>query len=93
MDKKVLNVSLTAKVLGWGEITTEMNILPILVTTRRVHYSLQVEYHNTYLYDILILNRTERKNTQMCPSGRIIVPWIEKGDKVYKKAYLDEVNI
>ena len=40
----MLNVSLTAKVLRWEELCTEMNILPLLKATGRVHYSL----HNTY---------------------------------------------
>ena len=43
----MLNVSVTAKVLGWGELTV-MNILPILIATGRVHYSLQVGHHNSY---------------------------------------------
>ena len=38
MSKKVLNVSLTAKVLGWGELHTKMNILPVIIATGRVHY-------------------------------------------------------
>ena len=42
----VLNVSLTAKVLCSGELSTEMNILPVLTATGRVHYSPQVGYHN-----------------------------------------------
>ena len=42
----VLNVSLTAKVLGWGKLHTKMNILPVLIATGRVHFSLQVGYHN-----------------------------------------------
>ena len=47
----MLNVNLTAKVLGWGELSTEMNILPVLIATGRVHYSPQVGYHNNiYIY-------------------------------------------
>ena len=46
IDKKVLNISLTAKVLGWNKLSTEMNILPVLIATGRVHYSPQVGYHN-----------------------------------------------
>ena len=42
----MLNVSLTAKVLGWGKLSTEMNFLPILIATGRVNYSPQVGYHN-----------------------------------------------
>ena len=35
----VLNVSLTGKALGWGELHPEMNILPVLIASGRVHYS------------------------------------------------------
>ena len=30
-----------------GELTTEMNILPILIAIRRVNYSLHVRYRNS----------------------------------------------
>ena len=49
----MLNISLTAKVLGWNKLSTEMNILPVLIATGRVHYSPQVGYHNTY-YDVAV---------------------------------------
>ena len=39
IGKRVLNVSLTAKVLGWRELNTEMNILPVFIVIGRVHYS------------------------------------------------------
>ena len=42
----MLNVSLTAKVFGWNKLSTEMNILLVLIATGRVHYSPQVGYHN-----------------------------------------------
>ena len=32
---------------GWGELTTEMNILPVLIAPGRVHYSPQVGYHSS----------------------------------------------
>ena len=37
IGKRVLNISLTANVLGWRELNTEMNILPVFIV--RVHYS------------------------------------------------------
>ena len=49
----MLNVSLIAKVLGRDELHSEMNILPVLIATGRVHYSPQVGYHNTY-YNIAV---------------------------------------
>ena len=39
IGKKVLNVSLTAKVLGWSWLNTEMNILRVFLVIKRVHYS------------------------------------------------------
>ena len=39
IGKRVLNVSVTAKVLGWRELNTEMNILLVFIVTGRVHYS------------------------------------------------------
>ena len=38
IGKRVLNVSLTAKVLGSRELNTEMNILPVFIIIGRVHY-------------------------------------------------------
>ena len=51
----MLNVSLTAKVLDWGELTTEMNIPPILIPTERVHYSPQVGYYNKREIQFLLI--------------------------------------
>ena len=31
---------------GWEKLSSEMNILPVLIATWRVHYSPQVGYHN-----------------------------------------------
>ena len=40
IGKRVLNVSLTAKLLGWSYVNTKMNILPVFIVIGRVHYSL-----------------------------------------------------